>query len=139
MLSSLSLVLASNGAETTANPIGALLPFLLIGVVFYLLIIRPQKKRQAEQQSMIRSLGVGDAVVSIGGIHGEIVGMTDDTIQLMVADGVIMTMARNAISRPQSTGPDPLAEDDDLFEDDLDDELDSDIDDELGRRDTDDQ
>lgn len=109
------MVLASNGAGEGTAAIGSLLPFLLIGLAFYFLLIRPQRKRQQEQKAMISSLGVGDDVVTIGGIHGEILDMTDDTVELLIADEVVVTIARNAVSRAQTV---PAADlDDDEFDD----------------------
>ena len=117
------LILASNGAESTANPIASLLPFLLIGLVFYFLIIRPQRKRQNEQKEMIKALGVGDDIVTIGGFHGTIVDADDDSFDLEIAQGVIVTIARNAVSK--ALNPTVAAADDDDFDSDFD-ELDGD-------------
>jgi preprotein translocase subunit YajC len=115
-----TLVLASNGdAATGANPIAGLLPFLLIGVVFYFLIIRPQKRRQAEQQAMVRSIDVGDDIVTIGGFHGQVVDLDEDTMRIELAPGVVVTMARNALSRRVSDTSDLDALDDDPLDEDL--------------------
>ncbi|WP_108665528.1 preprotein translocase subunit YajC [Euzebya rosea] len=124
-------VLAETGAAATGSPIGALLPFLLIGAAFYFLIIRPQRKRQAEQQAMLRRVSEGDEIVTIGGFHGRIVALEEDTMELELAPGVIVTMARTAISRAL-TEPAPITfdDDDDLDEFD-DDEFDFDNDDDI--------
>lgn len=92
---------ATDGGGGTAA-IGSLLPFLLIGLAFYFLLIRPQRKRQQEQKRMLSQLGVGDDVVTIGGFYGQIVDLDDDSVDLLIADGVIVTLARNAISRAQT-------------------------------------
>lgn len=111
----------TTGTQTAANPIASLLPFLLIGVVFYLLIIRPQRRKQQQQQAMIRSLGVGDEIVTIGGFHGLIVGQTDDTFDLEIADDIVVTIARNAVSKAVPQPADDDWDDDfDDFEDDID-------------------
>ena len=76
------------------------LPLLLVmGVVFWLLIIRPQQRRAKEQRSLLSSLGPGDRVVSIGGIHGTIVEIDDDTVRLEIAPGTVVTFARQAVGR----------------------------------------
>lgn len=132
-----SIVLAENAGETTAaNPIVSLFPFLLIGLAFYFLIIRPQRKRQSEQQALLRRVSPGDEVVTIGGFHGTIVDLDEDTMDLEIAPGVVVTMARNAISKTM-TEPAPMTLDDlddddfddDFDEDDFDDDLDRDADD----------
>lgn len=121
---SLAQVVLAQDEGGAANPIVQLVPFLLIGVVFYLLIIRPQKKRQADQQKLLRTLSVGDEIVTIGGFHGGIVGLDEDTVDVEIADGVIVTMARNAISRTVTEAP---VHDDDL--DDFDDDFETTADD----------
>jgi preprotein translocase subunit YajC len=68
-------------------------------LVFYLLLIRPQRKRSQEHEEMVTKLERGDEVVTIGGVHGVIKRMTDDTIVLEVDKGVRITFARSAISR----------------------------------------
>lgn len=123
----LTLVLASTDAAPTASPLGSLIPFALIGGLFYFLLIRPQRKRQAEQQSMLRRIGVGDEIVTIGGFYGTVTELDDDTMVVTLAPGVDVRMARTAVSRPigEPTGGGLL---DDLDDDDFDDD-DYDLDD----------
>lgn len=125
-----ALVLAQSETQA-ANPVASLLPFLIIGLLFYFLLIRPQRKRAAEQQAMLRRTAVGDEVVTIGGFHGTIVELADDTMRVELAPGVVVTMARNAISRtltePQPFNLDDL-DDDEFDEFDDDDEFGDDFD-----------
>ena len=74
---------------------------ILILLVMYLLLIRPQQKRQKEHQRMLESLEKGDRVVTSGGIHGEIVGFKEreGTVVLKVADNVKIEISRSAIAR----------------------------------------
>jgi preprotein translocase subunit YajC len=111
-----AIVLAETGAQSAANPIVQLVPFLLIGVVFYFLIIRPQRRRQQEQQKLLKQLSPGDEVVTIGGFYGEIVSIDEDTLRLEIDDDVIVTLARNAVSRTvsQAAPAAAVAEDDDV-------------------------
>jgi preprotein translocase subunit YajC len=69
--------------------------------VLYLLLIRPQQKRRKEQQQMIRELQVGDDIVTISGLHGRIVGLGDDTMDLTVdAEGEnILRFERGSLAR----------------------------------------
>jgi preprotein translocase subunit YajC len=70
----------------------------LIVVLFYFLIIRPQNKKQKEMQKMLASLKKNDKVVTIGGIHGTITQVKENTIILKVDDNVTMQFSRSAIS-----------------------------------------
>lgn len=75
-----------------------LLTFLLIGVGWFLLI-RPQQERAKAQRALVDALAVGDRVISAGGIHGTITAVADETIELEVAPGVVLTLARPAVAR----------------------------------------
>ena len=75
---------------------GLLIPLLFL-VVLWFLLIRPQQKRQKEHQALVRNLEVGDAVVTISGLHGEVVAMTDDTVDLEVTDDVVLRFQRGSV------------------------------------------
>jgi preprotein translocase subunit YajC len=75
-----------------------LLPILLMFVIFYFLLIRPQQKQAAKQRDFIKNLKVGDRVVAAGGLHGEVKGLTDTTITLEIADKVRVKVTRSAVS-----------------------------------------
>ena len=57
-----------------------LIPLLLMGVVMYFLIIRPQKKKEKAEKAMRENLQVGDEIITIGGIHGRVISLKEDTI-----------------------------------------------------------
>lgn len=88
---------------------GSLLSFAFLAVAFYFLLIRPQMKRQKEQQALMASLAVGDRVVTIGGMYGRIAALTDETVDLIVTDGVTVTFARSAVARKVEAVPAPEA------------------------------
>lgn len=67
--------------------------------IFYFLLIMPQRKQQKQQREMINSLKKGDKVITIGGIHGEIVDIDEEDLKLRVADKVEIKFNRNAIQR----------------------------------------
>ncbi len=92
------LLQASRGQ---GNTLMALLPFILIFVVIWLFMIRPQSKKQKELQAMLASLQKGDKVVTIGGIRGSIVGFkeSDDTVILKIADNTKIEVSRSAIAK----------------------------------------
>jgi preprotein translocase subunit YajC len=71
---------------------------LLFGVVYFLMI-RPQQKRRREAQTMQNTLGPGDEIVTIGGLHGTVVSIDSDVATLEIAPGVVVTFARPAIAR----------------------------------------
>jgi preprotein translocase subunit YajC len=79
-------------------------PILLIGFMvlmfgmFYFLIIRPQRKRQQDHQALVSSLGVGEKVITIGGIHGVIESMSDETVVLKLESGATVRMTRSSIA-----------------------------------------
>ena len=72
-------------AEPVGGGILSFLPFILIFLIFYFLLIRPQQKRQQEQQKMLEAIEKGDAVVTAGGLHGKVVGVTDDVLTVEIA------------------------------------------------------
>lgn len=79
--------------------IGAFLPLILLFVVFYFLLIRPQQKQQKQRKEMIGSLKKGDQVISIGGIHGIIKEIDDQSISLRVAENLNLKMSRAAVEK----------------------------------------
>jgi preprotein translocase subunit YajC len=78
-------------------------PMLLIIGVMYLLVLRPQMRKQKETQRMLSELKKGDEVVTSGGILGRIAGMKDDVVTLQVQEGVRLQVLRSAISGRQKT------------------------------------
>ena len=77
----------------------AVLPVLIMVVIFYFMLYRPQKKQQKKRKVLLDSLKKGQKVLTIGGIHGEIVTLSEDTVVLRVAEKVEMTFARSAIAQ----------------------------------------
>ncbi len=86
-------------AEPAAgNPIMGLLPLVLIFVVFYFLLIRPQTKRAKEHKAMVTALAKGDEVVTSGGVLGRIAHVGDQFIDLEVAEGSVIKIQKHAVS-----------------------------------------
>lgn len=73
-------------------------PLILMFAVLYFLLIRPQQKRQKTRVAMLNALKRNDKVVTIGGIHGTIVEITDDTVVLRVNDATKLTFERSAVN-----------------------------------------
>lgn len=78
---------------------GQLLSLAVIAVAFYMLMIRPQQKRQKEHQALMASLVVGDRVVTIGGVYGTISSVDDGRVGVEVAPSVIIELDRAAIAK----------------------------------------
>ena len=89
---------AQDAAAGGGDPIMGFLPLILIFVVFYFLLIRPQSKRQKEHKKMLEALDKGDEVVTNGGLFGTISDLGDNFVQLDVAEGVSVKVQRQAIA-----------------------------------------
>lgn len=85
-------------AAGNSNPIMNFLPLILIAVVFYFFMIRPQTKRMKDQKNFIENLSKGDKIVTVGGIHGKIAEINDDTFLMEIEGGVKMKIDRVSVS-----------------------------------------
>ncbi len=95
--------LASPNSEQSSMLV-QFLPFILIFGVFYFLVFAPMRKKQKKHAEMLHGLKSGDRVVTSGGIHGTVVGVTDDVIQLRIADQVKIEVTKSAVSALQQPG-----------------------------------
>lgn len=79
------------------------LPFILIFVLFYFLILRPQQKQGRKRDEMLKSLKRGDSVITSGGIYGKILNISeDDVLTLEISKGVSIRISRSGIAGIQS-------------------------------------
>jgi preprotein translocase subunit YajC len=85
-------------AGGNSNPIMSFVPLILIAVVFYFFMIRPQTKRMKEQKNFITNLKKGDKIVTVGGIHGKIAEINEDTFMMEIENGVKMKIDRVSVS-----------------------------------------
>jgi len=90
-------------AQTPSAPFGsdlmAFLPMILIFVVFYFLLIRPQQKKSKEHRAMLEALQKGDEVVTAGGVVGRVAKLTDQYASIEVAPSVEINVQRSAIQQ----------------------------------------
>ncbi|WP_321374633.1 preprotein translocase subunit YajC [uncultured Draconibacterium sp.] len=101
MLTNILLMMQpQEGAES--NPLMSFLPLLLIIVVFYFFMIRPQVKRQKETRKFRESLQKGDKVVTTGGIYGKIAKIEETAIHLEIAKDVVIKVDKNGIVKDMS-------------------------------------
>lgn len=90
----LFLISQSSGQS---NPIMGLLPLILIFVVFYFLLILPQQRKQKQHRKLLSELHKGDRVTTSSGIRGTIANVKDDTVTLLIADGVKIELEKGHI------------------------------------------
>lgn len=86
--------------DASASMMGTFLPLILMVVVFYFILIRPQKKRDKEAQAMRKALEVGDEIVTVGGILGRVVSVREDS--LLIESGSSNTKMRITTSAVQA-------------------------------------
>ena len=86
------------GGAPAGGMMGSLLPLLLMFLVFYILLIRPQQKRTKQHKEFLNSLKKGDEVITSGGLFGKVTGITENVVTLEVADKVRIKVQRGNIS-----------------------------------------
>ncbi len=84
-------------AAEGGNPLMSFAPFVLIIIVFYFFMIRPQMKRQKELRKYREALKKGDKVITTGGIYGKVAEVKDQFVTVEIADGVKVKMDKSAI------------------------------------------
>jgi preprotein translocase subunit YajC len=85
------------GLESLFGSLGQFLPLVLMFVVLYFIMIRPQMKRQKEHKAMIEALAKGDEIVTTGGMIGRVAKMGESLLQVEVANGVELQVQRSAV------------------------------------------
>ena len=96
-LSSISTIVIAQ-TDGGGSALGFLLPIVVLGGLFYLLLVMPQRRRAKKAQALRDSISVGDEVRTIGGIYGTIRSEDDETFTLDIGGGSTMRMAKRAIS-----------------------------------------
>ncbi len=84
--------------EAGASGFASFIPLILMFVIFYFLLIRPQQKRNREHRNMIANLKKGDRIVTTGGLHGRITGMDETTLTVEIADKVRVKINRGNVA-----------------------------------------
>ena len=93
----MNYLLMAPQSGTDANPFTAFLPLILIMVVFYFFMIRPQVKKQKDLKKFRESLAKGDKVVTTGGIYGKVVEIKDNYLLLQVDENVKLRVDKSAV------------------------------------------
>ena len=92
------------GPEGQGSGFVSFVPLLLMFVIFYFLLIRPQQKKAKKHREMLGALKKGDHVVSSGGLHGVVTGLTDDIVTMEIAPKVRVKVSRGSISGVSGKG-----------------------------------
>ena len=98
-------VLALAAPPDGSNPLLNLVPFVLVLGIFYFVILRPMQKRQKKVQEFLSALKVGDRIITSGGMYGSITKLSEQSVQLQIAQNVRVEVARNAIVGYQGQEP----------------------------------
>jgi preprotein translocase subunit YajC len=101
-------VFAMGATPDGGSPWLQLVPFALVLAIFYFIILLPMKRKQQKVQDFLQALKVGDKVITTGGIHGQITRLSENSVQLQIADKVRVEVARAAIGGYQ--GQEPVVE-----------------------------
>lgn len=96
--------LGGGSAEQAGGGFAAFVPLLLMVGIFYFLLIRPQQKKQKEHRTMLAGLKKGDTVITQGGLHGRVTGLTDTVATIEIADKVRVKIQRGYIAALSSRG-----------------------------------
>jgi preprotein translocase subunit YajC len=88
----------ADAPQSVAASFGSFLPLLLIIVVFYFMLIRPQMKRNKEQKNLMENLSKGDEVVTVGGMLGKITKVGDNFVTLSISDTVEVKVQKHAVA-----------------------------------------
>ncbi|MFZ6819352.1 preprotein translocase subunit YajC [Undibacterium sp. Ji22W] len=86
------------GAASTESSLMSFLPIILMFVVLYFVMIRPQMKRQKEQKTMLDALAKGDEVITAGGIAGKVTKVSDTFVSVEVSNGVDIQIQKSAVT-----------------------------------------
>ena len=97
---------AGGTASGGAGGFASFIPLILMFVIFYFLLIRPQQKKTKEHRQMIENLKTGDRIITAGGLHGRITGVSEAFLTVEIAEKVRVRVNRSSVSGTlQSTSP----------------------------------
>jgi preprotein translocase subunit YajC len=86
------------GAAQQPSLLEGLIPFIVLFIVFYFLLIRPQSKRAKEHKKMVEALAKGDEVITQGGVYGKITEVAEEAVTVEIADNVQIKVQRPAVT-----------------------------------------
>ena len=109
-MTSIAYAMGQGGGAAGGGGFSAFVPLILMFAIFYFLLIRPQQKKTKQHREMLNTLKKGDRIITGGGIHGRVTGITDTTLTVEIADKVRVKVNRSnvmALTQPsqQPEGP----------------------------------
>jgi preprotein translocase subunit YajC len=110
-LGSLAYAMGTGGNGGQGGGLGAFVPLILMFAIFYFLLIRPQQKKAKQHKAMLSAIKKGDRVVTSGGLHGVVTGLTDEIVTMEIAPKVRVKISRGSVAGVLSSGPPLKAED----------------------------
>jgi len=110
-LVNIAYAMGQGGApEGGAAGFASFIPLVLMFVIFYFLLIRPQQKRSKEHRALIANLKKGDRIVTTGGLHGRVTGLDETTLTVEIADKVRVKISRGNVAGVVQSAPPASAE-----------------------------
>jgi preprotein translocase subunit YajC len=97
------LIEEENMPQVASNPLLQLIPFLFIFVIFYFLVIKPQKDKARQHQKTIDALKKNDEIVTIGGIHATVLNVKEKTLVVRIDDNTKIEIDKSAVGRLEKT------------------------------------
>jgi preprotein translocase subunit YajC len=94
----LAHAMGTGGTGGTGGGFGAFIPLILMFAIFYFLLIRPQQKKSKMHKQMLASVKKGDKIVSSGGLHGVVTGISEDVVTMEIAPKVRVKISRGSVA-----------------------------------------
>ena len=112
------MFIAQEAAEAGGSP-AFLIGLVVIMVAVWFVLIRPQQRQQKERKERLTTVEVGDDIVTVGGLHGRVVDLADDHMDLLVTEGIVLRYQREALMKIVGEEPDEPDELDEAADDDV--------------------
>jgi preprotein translocase subunit YajC len=104
-----ALGMGGAGGQGSAGGFASFIPLILMFVIFYFLLIRPQQKKTKDHRQMVENLKAGDRIITSGGLHGRITGVSENALTVEIAEKVRVKVNRSSVSALMQGGSPPAA------------------------------
>jgi preprotein translocase subunit YajC len=99
-----AIAFAEGGGGKGPGGIMSIAPLIILFVIFYFLLIRPQQKKSKQHKEMLSQVGQGDNIITTGGIHARVMAVSEDTLTIEIANNVKVKVSRSAVSVRKAQG-----------------------------------